>query len=92
VSWLAGWQRLIPVILDIQETKIRRTAVQGQSKQIVHKTPIPKITREKWTGSVAQAAQHLLYKCKDLSSNYSPTKRKEESAMTNNDYPPNNVY
>jgi hypothetical protein len=28
--------------------------VQGQPRQIVHETPISKITRAKWTGGVAQ--------------------------------------
>jgi hypothetical protein len=30
--------------------------------------PISKITRAKWTGSVAQAVEHLLCKCEALSS------------------------
>jgi hypothetical protein len=32
----------------------------------------------KWTGDVAQAAEHLLCECKTLSSNPSPTKKRKE--------------
>jgi hypothetical protein len=39
---------------------------------------ISKITREKWTGSVAQGVECLLCKCEALSSNASPTKKKKE--------------
>jgi hypothetical protein len=39
-----------------------RTAVCSQPRQIVHETPISKITRAKWTGSLAQAVELLLYK------------------------------
>jgi hypothetical protein len=34
--------------------------------------PSSKITKAKWTGGVAQTAEHLLCKCKALSSNPSP--------------------
>jgi hypothetical protein len=40
--------------------------------------PISKITRAKWTGSMAQAVQHLLCKCEALYSNPSPTKEKRK--------------
>jgi hypothetical protein len=33
-------------------------------------------SRVKWTGSVAQAVERLLCKCKALSSNFSPTLKK----------------
>jgi hypothetical protein len=49
--------------------------VQGQPGQIVHETPISKITRAKWTGDVAPAVEHLLCKCEALSSNPSPPKK-----------------
>jgi hypothetical protein len=39
--------------------------------------PISKITRAKQAGVVAQAVDHLLCKCKDLSSNPRPTKKKK---------------
>jgi hypothetical protein len=39
--------------------------------------PISKITRAKWTRDVAQVVEHLLCKCKALSSNSNPTKRKK---------------
>jgi hypothetical protein len=35
-------QWLTPVILAIWEAEIRRVAVQGQSRKIIHKTPSPK--------------------------------------------------
>jgi hypothetical protein len=38
---------------------------------------ISKITREEWTGGVAQVVECLLCKCKVLNSNPSPTKKKE---------------
>jgi hypothetical protein len=38
--------------------------------------PISKITNAKWTRDLAQVVQHLLYKCKALSSNPYPTKKK----------------
>jgi hypothetical protein len=34
----------------------------SNSRQIVHETPISKITRAKWTGGVAQAVECLLCK------------------------------
>jgi hypothetical protein len=40
--------------------------------------PISKITRVKWTRGMAHAVEHLLCKHKALSSNFSPTKKREE--------------
>jgi hypothetical protein len=48
------------MILAILEAEIRRIMGQSQSKQIVHETPISKITKAKWTGGVAQAVESLL--------------------------------
>jgi hypothetical protein len=42
------------------ESEIGRITVWGQPKQIVHETPISKITRAELTASVAQAVKHLL--------------------------------
>jgi hypothetical protein len=75
-------QWLAPVILAIWEAEIWRIIVQGQPRQIVHETPISKITRAKWTGGVTQAVQHLPCKHEVLSSNPStdlspPKKRKK---------------
>jgi hypothetical protein len=61
----------MPAILATWEAEIRRVMVQGQSGQIVHETPSPKITMAKWTGGVA-----LLCKHRALSSNTGPTKKK----------------
>jgi hypothetical protein len=57
---------------------MRRTAVQGQPRQIVHETPTSKITRAKWTGDVTQVVECPLCKLEALSSNPSPTKKKEK--------------
>jgi hypothetical protein len=57
--------------------EIKRVTVQGQPRQIVHGTPISKIKRAKWTGSVAEAAEYLLCKCEVLSSNPSYKKKKK---------------
>jgi hypothetical protein len=72
----AGHPWLIPVILAIWETEMRRIAVQGQHVEIACET-ISKITRAKWTGDVAQVAEHLL--CKVLTSNPSPTKTNQQT-------------
>jgi hypothetical protein len=61
------------------EAKGGRTEVRGQSGQIVCKTPISKITRAKWAGGVAQVVECLLCKCKAMSSNPSPTKKKKRA-------------
>jgi hypothetical protein len=62
----------VPVILATWETEIRMIMVPGQLRQIVHKTPLSKITRAKWTADVAQEAKYLLCKHKVLSSNPRP--------------------
>jgi hypothetical protein len=54
---------------------IERIEVLGQLGQIVHETPIFKITRAKWTGGVVQAVEHLCCKHKALSSNPVPPKK-----------------
>jgi hypothetical protein len=64
-----------PIILATWEAMFRRIAVQGQPRQIVHETPISKITRAKWAGDVTQATESLLCECVALSSNPSPTKK-----------------
>jgi hypothetical protein len=69
----AGHWRLMPIILATWEAEIRRLLVEGHSRQIVCETPIFKITRAKWTGGLAQVVQHLICKCKALSSNPSLT-------------------
>jgi hypothetical protein len=38
------------MILATWKAEIWRVMVQGQGRQIVHETPILKITSEKWTG------------------------------------------
>jgi hypothetical protein len=54
----------MPVILAMWEAEIGRTWVRDQPWQIVLEThpPISKLTRAKWTGSVAQAVEYLLSK------------------------------
>jgi hypothetical protein len=74
---LAGHWWLTPVILATWEADIRRIMVQGHPKQIIHKNPISKITRAKWTGGAAQAIKHLFCKHEALSSNLNPTQEKE---------------
>jgi hypothetical protein len=66
---------LTPIILATWEAEIGRIAVQDQPRQIALKTPMPKITRAKWTGGVVQVVEHLLCRCRVLSSNSSPTKK-----------------
>jgi hypothetical protein len=54
-----------------------RIEVGGETRQVVHETPISKITRAKWTEGVAQAVEYLFGKCEALSSNHSLTLKKE---------------
>jgi hypothetical protein len=49
---------------------------RGQLGQIVQETSISKITRAKWTGSMAQEEERLLCKYATLSSNPSPPPKK----------------
>jgi hypothetical protein len=44
---LTGHQWLMPIILPIWEAEIRRITVQGQTWQIVFKTPISKNNQSK---------------------------------------------
>jgi hypothetical protein len=37
----------MPIILVTWKAEVRRVMIQGQLRQIVHKTPTSKITREK---------------------------------------------
>jgi hypothetical protein len=46
--------------------------VQGQLRQIVCETPVPKLTKQKWTGDGAQAVVCLLFMHEALSSNPKP--------------------
>jgi hypothetical protein len=57
------------VILATWQTEIGSIKVQGQTRQIVHKTPSPlsKITRAKQTGGVAQAVESLVCRREALS-------------------------
>jgi hypothetical protein len=62
------------MILAIWEAEIGRMALQAKSTQ----DPISKITRAKWTGGVAQVAEHLLCKHKALNSNYKSHQKKKK--------------
>jgi hypothetical protein len=64
---LAGSQWFTPVILAIWEAELGRIEVGGHPGQILLKTLSSKIIR-----GVAQAVEHLLYKCEALSSKLSP--------------------
>jgi hypothetical protein len=70
-----------PVILVTWKVEIRRIKVQSHPRQTVHKTPISKITRAKWTRGVAQALEYLICKHETLSSNPNPTKRKKKKII-----------
>jgi hypothetical protein len=68
----------MPVILITGEAETGRTVASPQSGQIVHETPISKITRAKWTGGVAQIVECLFCKHKVLNSTPIPTKKKKK--------------
>jgi hypothetical protein len=68
----------LPVILAIWEAEIRRITVGGHPWQIVHETPIFKITRATETGGVAPVVEFLLCKCQALSSNQKKLKKKKK--------------
>jgi hypothetical protein len=68
---------LKPTILATWEAEAGRITILSQPGQIVHETPISKITRAKLTGGVAQEVEWQLCKHKALSSNPSPTKAKK---------------
>jgi primosomal protein N'' len=81
----------MPVILATWEAEIERIMVGDKSGQIVLQTLISKITRAKWAGGAAQAAECLLCKHEALHSNSSHQKTKQNETTppqkTNN--PPN---
>jgi hypothetical protein len=49
-----------------------------QPRQMVHETPISKITSTKWTGGMAKGIECLLCKHEVLSSNSRATKKKKK--------------
>jgi hypothetical protein len=53
--------------------------VQGQPGHIICEAPISKKPEQNGLGRVAQAVEHLLCMCETLSSNSSPTKKKENT-------------
>jgi hypothetical protein len=58
----------MPIILAIWEAEVRRIVVYGQPWRIVHETLLSKITKAKWSGSLAQTDyQHSKHEA--LSSN-----------------------
>jgi hypothetical protein len=64
----AGCWWHMPVILAVQETEIRRIAIQSQPGVIVRETLTRKYTTQKRTGRVAQVIQCLSSKPEALSS------------------------
>jgi hypothetical protein len=68
-----------------REAEIRRMAVQGQPRKIVHQTlsqKYPLLPKKKNTGAVAQVEEHLLNKCEPRNLNHStPTKKKNLKAL-----------
>jgi hypothetical protein len=68
-------------MLATWKAEIRRMEAQDPPGQIVHETPISKITRakwQKWNGGVVPVLEWLLCKHKALSSNPSPTEKKKK--------------
>jgi hypothetical protein len=73
-----GKLRFTSVIPATGKAEIERIVVRNQSLASSSQDPISKITRAKWTGGVTQAVECLLYKCKALSSNPCPIKKKKK--------------
>jgi hypothetical protein len=61
--------------------EIGRIQSQGQIRQIVHKTPSPKMTKAEFAGGVTQAVEHLLCKLEALSLNHSPNQKKKKKLL-----------
>jgi hypothetical protein len=53
---------------------------QGQPEQTVHEAPYPKLPEQNGL-AVWLKQEHLLYKCKALSSNLGPTKKNKKPGM-----------
>jgi hypothetical protein len=70
---------LILIILATWETEIWRIMVKRPSQANSLQDPISKITKTKWTGGVAQSVECLLCKCRALTSNSSPTRKKKKN-------------
>jgi hypothetical protein len=82
INSCARHQWRMSVILATWEVAIRRFHGSRPGWANSSWDPISKITRTKWTGAVAQKVQHMLCKCKVLSSNPSPTKKKNSCNNT----------
>jgi hypothetical protein len=76
-KWEAGCWWVTFVILATWKAEIRRIMVWDLPVETVHKTLISKITKAKWTGSVAQLVECLLCKREALSSKPSLTDNKK---------------
>jgi hypothetical protein len=80
------WRGWVPWFMSVNlatwEAEIRKIEVCGQPRQITLETPISKITRAKWTGSMDQEVECLLCKGKALGSNPSPTKQRKKKKKT----------
>jgi hypothetical protein len=62
-----------------------RMVVRGHPGQIVWETLSPKIAREKWTGSVTQALEHLLCSNANLSPGFKPQSHQKRFSNFSND-------
>jgi hypothetical protein len=69
---------LTPVIPASWEAEMWKITVRGQPGQNSSRDPISKISRAEWTGGVVQKVEHLLCKCRALSSNPSQRERERE--------------
>jgi hypothetical protein len=76
---IVGHRWLMPVILAIQEEKIRRITVRGQSRQVVHEMLSQKYSTYKRAGKVAQVVESLPSKCEALVQTPIPPKRNKEN-------------